>query len=293
MTQQPLVSVIMPVFNSEKFLAQAIESILAQTYQSIEFFIVDDKSTDNSREIIKSYAKRFPTVIHAIFLKKNHGESYSANAAYKKTRGIFIARMDADDISFPTRIEEQIYFLLKHPEISVVGTQGYTINETDQVIGEKLFPLTHVEIYRQFGILNAILHPTCVFRKSIFSHKLYQDVFEECNDYLTFFTLLRRFQFANLPFRLHYYRIHRGNTSLKHPKRKFFASIRIRWYAKKNLDYRYHFFTYLNIAAQCLLILLLPEKLIVPLYMLFRGMYQPTLLLKKLFFPVFFAPSQL
>ncbi len=113
--QNPLVSVIMPVYNAGNFLMEAIESILNQTYQNFEFIIVDDASTDNSWKIIQKYAKKYPKKIKAFQLKKtlNRGGDACANFALKKAKGKYIARMDADDIAHPKRLEKEVDFLEK------------------------------------------------------------------------------------------------------------------------------------------------------------------------------------
>ena len=115
----PLVTILMPVYNAELYLKRAIESILNQTYKNIEFLIINDGSTDNSLAIIKSYSDKRIVLIEN---DKNSGLIYSLNIGLKKASGKYIARMDADDISYPTRIQKQCAFMENHNEIGILGT---------------------------------------------------------------------------------------------------------------------------------------------------------------------------
>ena len=150
--QTPLVSVIMPVYNADGYLVEAIESILNQTYQNFELIIVDDASTDNTEQMISQFKKQNSKKIKAIRLKKNlnKGGDACANLAFQKAKGQFIARMDADDIAHPKRLEKQLKFLLKNPDIFMVGSQAWVINKKGEIIGEKKVPLTSKEIYQNY-----------------------------------------------------------------------------------------------------------------------------------------------
>jgi glycosyltransferase involved in cell wall biosynthesis len=140
MNTKPLVSVVMPVYNAEAYLKDAVESMLYQTYPAIELIIVDDHSTDNSWEILKSYKEQFPTRIKLIRTKKNLncGGDTCANYGISKAIGKYIARMDADDIAVPNRIEKQVAYLESHPGVTLVGSQAYVINGKGETIGEKM-----------------------------------------------------------------------------------------------------------------------------------------------------------
>lgn len=124
---KPDISVIMSVHNEERFLGASIESILNETYKNFEFIIVDDKSTDNSLEIIKKYQKKDKR-IRIIKNEENIGLTKSLNRALKLAKGEFIARQDASDISKKERLAEQINFLKENSDYSVVGTDLYFIN---------------------------------------------------------------------------------------------------------------------------------------------------------------------
>src|SRR5579859_5191090 len=117
----PRVSVLMTVFNNERFLRQAVESILGQTFDDFEFLIVDDGSLDGSPAILDEYA-RADARVKVIHCLHNRGHVYAANDGLSHVQGEYVARMDADDVSLPERLARQVQFLDEHPEIGVAGT---------------------------------------------------------------------------------------------------------------------------------------------------------------------------
>lgn len=275
MKKQSFVSVIMPVFNEQEFLSQAIESILTQTYKQYEFIIVDDLSTDSSAQIIKGYLGRYKGIVKAIFLKKHVGSNEARNIGFQKAKGRYIAIMDADDTAHPQRLEKQVEFLLRHPHVIVVGSQGYVVNNNNTIIGKKLFPLTHHDIYQQFGVFHPMLHPSCMIQRSLlpYFHKIYENVAGAHDDYFTFFSLLNYGDFANLPDILHFYRVHGKNISLQNPKERFYAIQKIRHDAVKNLSYRMPLKAIFLNMLQKVLVASIPESYILPMYLFYRGMY--------------------
>ena len=122
-TNNPLVSVIIPAYNANGFLSDAINSILNQTYKNLEIIIVDDGSTDETPKILKIFAKKDQR-IKIIRNKRNLNIANSLNIGIKSAKGNYIARMDADDISLPHRIKNQMNYLHKHPEIVILGVKS-------------------------------------------------------------------------------------------------------------------------------------------------------------------------
>jgi glycosyltransferase involved in cell wall biosynthesis len=220
--KMPLVSVIMPVFNAGKFLGPAIESIAYQTYKRMELIIVDDASTDDSRITIKAYKKRYPKLIRAYRIPKqtNSAGNGATNFGLTKAKGEYIARMDADDISYKTRIAKQVAYMIAHPATILVGTQANVIDKQGHIIGVKSVPMTHEAIYDQFGILHPLIHPSVMIRRSLlpYPNKIYAMKWDVNDDYWTFFRLLNHGTFANLPDYLLKYRIHGNNISLTEGK---------------------------------------------------------------------------
>ncbi len=284
---QPLVSIVMPVYNAEKYLAQAIGSVLQQTYRSYELVIIDDCSTDSSWNIIQKFQKRYPKKIEARQLKTNTNAAGNAavNIVFPSLKGKYIARMDADDIAEPARIEKQVAFLEKNRDVILVGSQAHIINEAGEKIGNKIFPVTSETIYNEYFTFHPILHPSVMIHKSLLPQKkyLYENLYGINDDYYTFFKLLQYGKFANINEQLLHYRMHKTNTSLQKPKKKFITSLIIRFEAVRRFHYRPTIKALFLIPIQTLIVFLLPEKYIVPFYFLIRGITSPRDVFKKMF----------
>lgn len=121
----PAITVIMSVFNGVPYLTEAVDSILGQTFRDFEFIIIDDGSVDGTREILRSYRD---SRIRLVFNENNMGLTRSLNKGLSLSRGEFIARLDADDISCPDRLEKQFRFMRDNPDVAVLGTQAYYID---------------------------------------------------------------------------------------------------------------------------------------------------------------------
>ena len=118
---QPKVSVIMGIYNCEKTLSEAIESIIRQTYENWELVMCDDGSTDRTYAVADQYRKQFPEKIILLKNERNRKLSYTLNRCLQAARGELIARMDGDDISRSDRLQKQVDYLLSHPDLQVVG----------------------------------------------------------------------------------------------------------------------------------------------------------------------------
>ncbi len=161
----PKISVIMPVYNSEKYLNEAIESILRQSYTDFEFLIIDDCSTDNSPSIIQSY--RDPRIRY-IHNDGNQGVAYSLNRGLALAQGEYIARMDADDISLPEKFKHQVSFLDQHPAVGVLGTAVCLMDASGKKRDKLSFPTEHISLYWRLCFFeNPIIHPTVMMRKDV------------------------------------------------------------------------------------------------------------------------------
>jgi glycosyltransferase involved in cell wall biosynthesis len=161
----PLVSVVVPVWNGERYFSQAIQSVLEQTLQSLELIVVDDGSTDASVEIAEGWAERDPRVR---LLRIEHGGIAAAlNAGLAVARGRFFARMDADDIAHPSRLERQTAYLDANPRCVAVGCAMHVIDEAGAYIGVRFFPERHDEVARLMVHTwsTAMAHPTLVARR--------------------------------------------------------------------------------------------------------------------------------
>jgi glycosyltransferase involved in cell wall biosynthesis len=217
MSTIPLVSVLMPVYNAESYLRAAIESILSQTFSDYEFIILNDGSTDSSHSIILEYLARDSRIVYKSF-KENRGLPEVLNHGLRLARGKYIARMDADDISLPLRLEKQVAFMEANPEVGACGTWANLIGMRDGNIW--MYPKTHAEIYARMIFACTIIHPSVMMRNEVLrKNNLSYDVCAvHVEDYDLWSRTLPVTDFANIPVALLNYRIHEENTARKHGK---------------------------------------------------------------------------
>lgn len=204
----PQVSILMPVYNSEKYLREAIDSILDQIFTDFEFIIILDPSSDNSQDVIESYTDE------RIVLIKNDerlGLPRSLNRGLDVARGEFVARMDADDISLPERLKNQVAFMYMHNEIGVCGTWIKYFGEKNLVLA---FPTDDATIRCKLLFENNIAHPSVIMRRSIIvdNNLFYNPAFTEVEDYEFWRRCSRYLSFANLDEILLLYRLHPGQA---------------------------------------------------------------------------------
>lgn len=164
---EPMISVIMPVYNGEKYIAVAIESILNQTYTDFELILIDDCGTDRSMEIALDYAEKDER-IRVIHNPKNMGIAYSRNVGLDNSRGKYIAIMDDDDYSFAYRFEKQVTFLEKNTDYGVLGGAAQWIDENGNVTKPEVALLTDRNyIKAMFLFFNLFNNSEVMFRKEI------------------------------------------------------------------------------------------------------------------------------
>jgi len=223
----PLISVIMPVYNAEKYLAQAIESILKQTYTNIEFIILNDGSTDSSFKIIKHY-EAIDFRLKVINSEVNKGLIYQLNLGLGCARGEFIARMDADDIANLTRLETQQRFLLDNSKVSVVGCGVITINGKGDFIGQAEFPSSQDHVFWESFFKCPISHPTTMFYRSVaLAAGSYRPDSFPAEDFDLWTRILKTGEIVNLPDKLLCYRFHEGSTSVSMKDAQLNASYQV------------------------------------------------------------------
>ncbi len=261
----------MPVYNAGDFLVEAIESILKQTYKRFEIIIVNDASTDDSLKIINKFKKKYPDKIRLINLTNNlnKGGDSCANLGIKKAKGKYVAKMDADDIAHPQRLEKQVEFLEKNKNIFLVGSNAYVINDQGKIVGEKKEPSTSYEIFKEYIYFNPIIHPTIMFRNMNKGENFYKIKYSLGNDYYTFFTLqCKGYNFANLPEKLLYYRIYGNNSSLKNIRSGLIDNLKIKLYVLSKYSYPITNKAVITNIAYLLIGLILPQKVSLYLYLI-------------------------
>ncbi len=269
--KQPLISVIMPVYNVGEYLSQAINSILSQSIRDIEFIIIDDASTDNSYKIAREYALRDKR-IKLYRNKTNSGISISAKRALSYSTGQFIARMDGDDIALPERFAKQVKYLKSHPLTVAVGAQCLLIDKDGTIIGQKNFPTEFEEIYKYIFQFVPLQQPTLMINRKLLPEdfQFYRDGMNTAEEIELIFKLFMYGKVENLPDVLLMYRVHNGNTSFKNIKKTFFLTIISRVQAV--FDYKYRP-TALGISVtliQAIMVLTLSSKTIFWIYSIMR-----------------------
>jgi glycosyltransferase involved in cell wall biosynthesis len=224
--KSPLVSVLMPVYNGEKFLNEAIDSILNQTYADFEFLIINDGSTDNSETIILSYDDS------RIRYEKNNSNLKliaTLNKGIELANGKYIVRMDADDISTSDRIEKQVAFMEKNSDIGLCGTWFESFDEKETK-GECKYASKHDIICFKHLYQIHLSHGTAIFRASLldkFNFRFDKD-FSHAEDYDLFSRMSQCTKLANLPFVGYYVRHHVNEVSVKYNNIQRHNSLKVR-----------------------------------------------------------------
>jgi hypothetical protein len=210
------VSVILPVWNGERFLAEAVESVLSQTMEAIELLLVDDGSTDGTEEIARDFARRDRRV-RVVRLGRS-GIADALNAGIARARGRYIARMDADDISHPSRLAKQIAYLDANSDCVAVGSAVEVIDEGGDFVGTRTYPRGHSEITHKMisGLSNALAHPTVVTRtEALLSVGGYRRDRVPSEDLDLWIRLSHIGKLANMSEQLLSYRRHRDTISVR------------------------------------------------------------------------------
>ena len=211
----------MSVYNREKYLCEAIESVLNQTFKDFEFIIIDDASTDGTSRLLKEYSKIDNRII-LISNKKNLGLTESLDKGMRSARGEYIARMDADDICHPLRFEKQVKFLDERQDIALVGTRFNIIDENgvriNKINRSSIFPLDNETIHKTLLQYSCFCHPSIMFRKkSALSVGGFRPVLNTkyAQDYDFFLRLSESYSLYNLPEALIDYRLHKQQIRCK------------------------------------------------------------------------------
>lgn len=209
----PVISVILPVYNAERYVVRAVESILSQTFTDFELLITDDGSTDRSLSLLQPYAAkdhRIQLTSHA-----NQGVSKTRNQMLHQAKGEFIAVMDADDIALPDRFARQIEFLREHPEVVCVGSAHAVIDQQGRFLSHLPLPQTDAEI-QQAALAGhgSICHPCAMVRRAaMLTVGGYNEDLHSAHDLDLWLKLGEIGKLANLEASLLQYRIHTNSVS--------------------------------------------------------------------------------
>jgi len=191
----PLVSVIIPVHNGEKYIKESIDSCINQTYQYIEIIVVDDKSEDRTLEILKEYGEK----ITVLPVEKQNGLGNVINIGIRKSQGKYIARMDADDFMYPTRIQKQVEYLESNPNCVAIGGQIDIIDENSNITGHREYAIEDRDIKKNRFLFQPFAHPAVTLRKSpVEEMGLYPENMWKVEDVKFFLILSTKGEFHNL-----------------------------------------------------------------------------------------------
>lgn len=252
MNEEPIISVVMSVYNSSLYLRECIDSILNQTFKDFELLIVDDGSSDNSVEIIESYSDERIRLI-----KCQHDYINSLNTGINLSRGKYIARMDSDDIMCINRLERQYEFMEKNPDIDICGS---AIKMFGKIEREPYTVTGHNNIVSFLAVSSSLSHPTVIMRKDkILSYYnvngkcvLYDKNYIYAEDYKLWMDMaIKGFKFANIPEILLLYRMSDIQITSRHAKEmeeitrkihaEFVEYIRNQVYSNADESYKIYF----------------------------------------------------
>ncbi len=207
----PLVSVVMPVYNAEKYLKESIDSILNQSYRNIELVIVNDGSTDSSKDIILGITD---SRIRLIENERNSGIVFTRNAGLESASGEYIATLDSDDIALPDRLEKQVKFLEENRTHGMCGTFYIVIDGNGNLQKSIRFPTDNEDILTYLMIGNCFCNSTILLRSRLAKELKYREQFDIVEDYELWYRMSKFVKLANLSFFGTYYRVHGNNISV-------------------------------------------------------------------------------
>jgi glycosyltransferase involved in cell wall biosynthesis len=197
------ITVLMPAYNCSRFITSAVKSILNQTYHEFEFLIIDDGSTDNTEEKISAIKDS------RIIYKKtgNKGTAAALNYGISIASGNWIARLDADDLNIPTRLEKQVNFISSNPNIDILSSWSVYFKDSHKILFSLKEPVEHEDIYNYLNLHNPINSSSTLLRKSVIKKAKYDENFTANEDFELFFRIRNDVRFHNIPEFLTYNRV--------------------------------------------------------------------------------------
>lgn len=219
MNNEPKISVVIPTYNKAQSLKKAIESVLNQTYQNLEVIVIDDGSTDETKEVVKSF--KDPRIIY--FWKKNKGPASARNMGIKRAKGKYIAFLDSDDLWLKEKLEKQIDFMERNPETGLLGTGCYEVTDKGKAIGKKIFPRKNKVLQKDLIKYNPFIQSSIMTKREVFDKVgLYDEKFRESEDYELWLRLAEYYKIGNLPVPLVMKRYYQESLSSAKDKEQLF-----------------------------------------------------------------------
>ena len=227
MNSPPTVSVVMSVYNGQRFLSEAVQSILGQSFSDFEFVIVDDGSTDKSSGILAEYMRRDGRI--RVHRHTNKGRAISLNIGIELSKGRYIARVDADDVALPNRLKEQVDFMELHPEVGLLSGSYERIRSNGRLLDRVRLPLLDDEIRSMMLHSNAMCHPAVMMRKEVaIACGGYRKAFLDADDYDLWLRMSERSQLANLEQPILQYRVHSKQASIANSRHQMLCVLAAR-----------------------------------------------------------------
>lgn len=263
---KPFVSVLIPAYNAEKYISEALQSVLDQTYEEFEIVIIDDNSTDTTWEVIQSFADQ-DSRIKPYQNEENLKVVQTRNKAFRlaSDKAKYYAIMDADDIMLPTRLQRQITFLETNDDYGIVGGDLVLIDEESKAIKERQYPHTDSEIRQEMGWRNMIPQPATTLRAKVIDELGGYEVgpYDRAQDYELWCRIGTKYKLGNLRGAVLKYRMFKGQGKYTHLKETIKSTLRVQ--GKYRSEYMNPKSLFLHIAHYPLL--LLPKRFV---YWLFR-----------------------
>lgn len=270
MSPEIQISVLMPVYNGEAFLKEAVESILNQTFKNFEFIIVDDGSIDKTGDILKSYSRRDKRIV-LIKNKYNLRTSAALNRGLRVAMGKYIVRMDADDWSYPDRLERQFAYMESHPKVGVSGGAIEICNEKLKVLNKRRYPIGDQEARKIIFRYSPFAHPATIWRRDILKKVGgYNENIPLSQDYELYFRVGRISLFGNLNQVLLKLRTHKDSSSILRGRFQEQYTLYSRIKAFLEYGYKMSFLDKLYAFVQMLSMAIIPSKLKFWLFNLLR-----------------------
>ncbi|RPI18218.1 MAG: glycosyltransferase family 2 protein [Ignavibacteriae bacterium] len=203
------ITVLMPAYNCAKYIKASIKSILNQTYKDFELLIVDDGSTDNTCEIVESFKDE-----RIIYKKTEHkGTAAALNYGLDNASGDWIARIDADDLNVPVRLEKQVKFLNANPDYDVISSWSVYFNDKNRILFPLREPIIHEDIVLNLNLHNPLNQSGVMYNKELIKKERYDESFLLYEDYELFYRLRNKVKFYNIAEFLVYTRVRKDAKS--------------------------------------------------------------------------------
>jgi glycosyltransferase involved in cell wall biosynthesis len=232
------VTVLLPVYNGEAYLREAIESILSQSYADFELLVIDDGSTDQTPEILAHYAAVDPRV-RVLQHYPNRGVAFALDRGLNEAHGLFVAQIGADDEALPGRLQKQVDFLTSNPDYVLVGGYLRIIDARGRAIGLRRYPATDAQLRTKMLLYNPFGAPSVMFRKKeALAAGGFTVRFWTCEDYDFILRLAQRGKIANLCEPLTSYRLHDNAIKATQTSRQLLDTVRTKRTAYKEYGYR-------------------------------------------------------